>query len=75
MPVLAQPSLTRLLLDADEVLYEVLRLSDVNELLHVLPLVGIAYVDVHGVQLLQSLGFSRVAHPGVLLQTVLEGLL
>ena len=35
----------------------------------------IAHVDVHGVQLLQCLGFSRVAHPGVLLQTVLEGLL
>ena len=58
-----------------EVLYEVLVLADVDEFLHILPLVGIANVDIHGMQLLQSLGLGGVAHPGVILQTILESLL
>ena len=74
-PVLAVKSSTCFLFDADKVLYEVLILTDVGELLQILPLIGVAYVDIHGVQLLQCLDLGGVAHPGVLLQAVLESLL
>ena len=30
---------------------------------------------MHGMQLLQGLGLGGVAHPGIILQTILEGLL
>ena len=74
-PVLAQVGLAHLLVDADEVLDQVFVFADIDILLHILPFVGIAGVDVDGVQLLQRLGLGRVAHPGILLQAVLESLL
>ena len=47
MPVLAEHRSTRLLDDTDIVLDQVLAFANVNKLLHVLPLVRIAHVDIH----------------------------
>ena len=74
-PVFTQLGGTCLFFDADEVLYEVLILADINILLHILPLVGVAHINIYSMQLRQRLGLGGVAHPGILIQTVLEGLL
>ena len=75
MPVFAEHGCTRLLNDADIVLYQVLAFANVNKLLHVLPLVGITHIDIHSVQFLQCFSLGRIAHPCVLLQTIFECLL